>query len=174
MDANFLEFWGNLLISVARGQKQLDDMMRWVQQGFPGADDLTNLFGKAYGLTPFPQAPTGQAELWKETFDRFRQSYREYLKLLDVVPRGEYEKLQKENDSLKRKIEELEGVVGNLRALLAEKIHGAPGAAMEEFQTTFLKYLEKVQQLMSSFADVSKSTSVKETDQTVGAESDKG
>jgi uncharacterized protein YukE len=174
MDASFLEFWGNLLISIARGQKQLDDMRRWVQHGFPGADDLTNLFGKAYGWNQFPQKPTARGELSKETFDRFRQSYRGYLELLDVVPRTEYDKLQQENKSLQRKIVELEAVVGNLRAFLAEKIQGAPGAAMDEFQRTFLKYLENVQQLMISFADVSKSASAKETGQSVDAESDKG
>lgn len=174
MDANFLEFWGNLLVSTARGQKQLDDMMRWVHQGFPRADDLTNLFRKAYGLNQFPQAPSGQEELWKESLDTFHQSYREYLKLLDVVPRAEYEALQKENDSLKRKVVQLEGVVGNLRALLTEKIHGVPGAAMDEFQSNFLNYLERLQQLMTSFTEVSKDTAVKETDQSVGAESDKG
>jgi uncharacterized protein YukE len=174
MDASFLEFWGNLLISIARGQQQLDDMMRWVHQGFPGADDLTNLFRKTYGLNQLPQAPAGQAELWKETLDRLHQSYREYLKLLDVVPRAEYEALQKENDSLKRKIVELEGVVGNLRALLAGKIQTVPGVAVDEFQTGFLNYLEKLQQLMTSVADVSKGTAVKETDQAVGGESDKG
>lgn len=172
MDANFLEFWGNLLISLTRGQKQIDDMIRWVRQSFPGADDLTNLFKKTYGLNQPAQAPTGQAELWKETRARFHQSYGEYLKLLDVVPRADYEKLEKENDSLKRKIVELEGVVGNLRALLAGKIQTVPGAAVDEFQTGFLNYLEKLQQLISSFADVSEGTSVKETDQSVVAESD--
>jgi len=172
MDANFLEFWGNLLISLTRGQKQIDDMIRWVRQSFPGADDLTNLFKKTYGLNQPAQAPTGQAELWKETRATFQQSYGEYLKLLDVVPRADYEKLEKENDSLKRKIVELEGVVGNLRALLAGKIQTVPGAAVDEFQTGFLNYLEKLQQLISSFADVSEGTSVKETDQSVVAESD--
>ena len=172
MDANFLEFWGNLLISVARGQKQIDDMIRWVRQSFPGADDLTNLFKKTYGLNQPAQAPSGQAELWKETRAMFHQSYGEYLKLLDVVPRADYDKLEKENDSLKRKIVELEGVVGNLRALLAGKIQTVPGAAVDEFQTGFLNYLEKLQQLISSFADVSEGTSVKETDQSVVAESD--
>ena len=172
MDANFLEFWGNLLISLTRGQKQIDDMIRWVRQSFPGADDLTNLFKKTYGLNQPAQAPSGQAELWKETRATFHQSYGEYLKLLDVVPRADYEKLEKENDSLKRKIVELEGVVGNLRALLAGKIQTVPGAAVDEFQTGFLNYLEKLQQLISSFADVSEGTSVKETDQSVVAESD--
>ena len=172
MDANFLEFWGNLLISLTRGQKQIDDMIRWVRQSFPGADDLTNLFKKTYGLNQPAQAPSGQGELWKETRATFHQSYGEYLKLLDVVPRADYEKLEKENDSLKRKIVELEGVVGNLRALLAGNIQTVPGAAVDEFQTGFLNYLERLQQLISSFADVSEGTSVKETDQSVVAESD--
>ena len=89
-----MEFWRNLLVSIARGQEQLEDMMRWVHQGSPGAHDLTNLFRKAYGLNQFPQAPTGQPEVWKETIDRFHQAYRDYLKLLDIVPRAEYEKLR--------------------------------------------------------------------------------
>jgi hypothetical protein len=59
VDANFFEFWGNLVIGIARVQKQLDDMMRSVHQGFPGADDLTDLFKKTYGLHQFPQAPAG-------------------------------------------------------------------------------------------------------------------
>jgi hypothetical protein len=46
--------------------------------------------------------------------------------------------------------------------------------AVDEFQTGFLNYLEKLQQLMTSVADVSKGTAVKERDQAVGGESDKG
>jgi len=173
MDTNFLEFWGNLLISIARGQKQLDDMTKWVHQGFPGANELTTLFRKVYGLNDLPQAPTSQAEPWKGTLDRFHESYREYLKLLDVIPRTEYQKLQEENDALKRRIGELEQVIGDLRALLAGKIQGTPKEAMEQFQTSFLKYLEKLHEVMISFADVSKGTAVKETDQSIRAENDK-
>ena len=174
MDTNFLEFWGNLLISIALGQKQLDDMTKWVHQGFPGANELTTLFKKAYGLNDLPQAPTSEGELWKGTLDRFHQSYHEYLKLLDVIPRTEYQKLQEENDALKKRIGELEQVIGDLRVLLSGKIQGTPREAMEEFQTSCLKYLEKLQKAMISFADVSKGTAVKEVDPTVSVESDKG
>lgn len=44
---------------------------------------------------------------------------------------------------------------------------------MDEFQTTFLEYVEKIEQLMISIADVSKGTSVTEADQSVGSERDK-
>jgi len=174
MDANFLEFWGNPLISIARCREQLDDMTCRAHQDFPGADDPSSLLGMTCGLNHFPHAPTGKAGLREETLDRFHQSYREHLKLLNVVPRTDYAALQKENDSVERKIVELEGVVGNLRRLLAGKIHAVPGVAMDEFQSTFPDYLEKLQQLMTSFAGVSKGAAVKKPDQTVGAASDKG
>jgi hypothetical protein len=50
MDRQFLEFWGNYLLSVARGQKQLEDVTRWIHGGFSGVDELTALFKKYYGL----------------------------------------------------------------------------------------------------------------------------
>jgi hypothetical protein len=45
-----LEFWGNFLINAAKGQKQLEDMSKWMQQGFEGFDELTGMFKKFYGL----------------------------------------------------------------------------------------------------------------------------
>ena len=50
MDRQFLEFWGNYLLSVARGQKQLEDVTRWISGGFSGVEELTALFKKYYGL----------------------------------------------------------------------------------------------------------------------------
>ena len=43
MDRQFLEFWGNYLLSVARGQKQLEDVTRWIRGGFSGVEELTAL-----------------------------------------------------------------------------------------------------------------------------------
>jgi hypothetical protein len=37
MDRHFLEFWGNFLINAAKGQKQMEDMSKWMQQGFEGS-----------------------------------------------------------------------------------------------------------------------------------------
>jgi hypothetical protein len=46
MDKYFLEFWGNFLINTAKGQKQMEDMSKWMQQGFEGFDELTGMFRK--------------------------------------------------------------------------------------------------------------------------------
>ena len=50
MDSQFLEFWGNYLLAAASGQKQLEDLNRWISQGFSGCDELTAMFNKFYGL----------------------------------------------------------------------------------------------------------------------------
>ncbi len=171
MDKTFLEFWGNLLISVARGQKQVEDMTKWINQGFSGVDEMMESFTRAYGLKDVPQGPGDREEPWNKMFNSFQQSYREYLKLLEVVPRAEYEQLQEENDSLKKRIVDLERAIGDLHALLAQKIQTTPREVIEEFQKGFLNYLEKLQEVMSPFADGPKGT--KEMNQSSIAENDK-
>jgi hypothetical protein len=44
---------------------------------------------------------------------------------------------------------------------------------MEEFQKSFVKYLERLQEVMIPFVGVSKGTAVKETDQSIKAENEK-
>ena len=50
MDRQFLEFWGNFLLSAAKSQKQLEDMTEWMKGGLKGFEELTSLFRKIYGL----------------------------------------------------------------------------------------------------------------------------
>jgi len=172
MDKTFLEFWGNLLISVARGQKQMEDMTRWIHQGFSGVDEMMDSFRRAYGLKDVPRGPGEREEPWKAMFNTFQQSYRAYLNLLEVVPRADYEQLQEENDSLKKRIVDLERAIGDLHVLLAQKIQTAPGEVIGEFQKGFLNYLEKLQEVMIPLADGPKGT--KETNQSIIAENEKG
>ena len=40
MDKYFMEFWGNFLISAAKGERQLDEMARWIDQDFSGLEDF--------------------------------------------------------------------------------------------------------------------------------------
>lgn len=174
MDKTFLEFWGNFLIGVARGQQQVEDLTKWINQGFSGVDEMMDSFRRAYGLKDVPRGPGDREEPWNKMFNSFQQSYHEYLKLLEVVPRAEYEQLQEENDSLKKRVVDLERAIGDLHALLAEKIQSTPREVMEEFQKSLLNYVEKLQEVMISFANGAKGTPVKETNQSITAENDKG
>jgi len=92
MDRNFLEFWGNYLLAVARGQKQMEEFSRWMQQGLQGREELTEL------------------------------SFRETFLQMGWVPREDYEALVEENRRLQEKLERQEERIRKLRTLLSEPV----------------------------------------------------
>lgn len=123
MDRQFLEFWGNFLLSVARGQRQMEDLERWLQRDSGGFDDLTALFRKAYGLeesgsdNQVPEA-TGA---WKQSEEAFRATFQEYLRAFGVVSLEQHQALVEENERLQGKIAEQEKTIARLQLLLGEK-----------------------------------------------------
>ena len=75
MDRHFLEFWGNLLLTAAKSQKQLEEMAKWIQQGFSGFEDLTAMFHKSYGLDRLTEGSSDYLKRWKKAEADFRKSY---------------------------------------------------------------------------------------------------
>jgi BMFP domain-containing protein YqiC len=159
MDKNFLEFWGNLLISIARGQKQTEDMARWLNQGFTGVDSLMAPFKKIYGLDQVSPSTAKYEELWNRQLKSFQDSFQEYLKLLDVVPRREYEKVREENEALRKQILDLEKALHDLRTLLGERMGSSASEAVKGFQDLIFSQIDKFQELMRSFGGLSKDDS---------------
>ena len=96
-DPNFLEFWGNYLIAVARGQKQLEDLTRWMSQGFQGLEDLTASFKKCYGLEQLQPDSPALEQAWKKATADFRKSFRETFGLFGWIPEEEHRKVAEEN-----------------------------------------------------------------------------
>jgi hypothetical protein len=48
MNKDFLEFWGNIFLQAAKGQRQLEEAMKWVQLGTESIEaqrDFWNSFG---------------------------------------------------------------------------------------------------------------------------------
>ena len=156
MDKNFLEFWGNLLISIARGQRQTEDMTRWLNQDLTGLDTLMAPFRKFYGLEQVSPSTAKYEELWSKQLKSFQESFQDYLKLLDVVPRREYEKVQEENQALKKQIVEMEKAIKDLRMLVAEKMGSSASEAVKGFQELVFSQMDKFQEMMRSFGGLSK------------------
>jgi hypothetical protein len=156
MDKNFLEFWGSLLISIARGQKQVEDMTRWLNQDFTGVDSLMAPFKRFYGLDQVSPSKANYEELWSKQLKSFQDSFQEYLKLLDVVPRREYQKVQEENQALKKQIVEMERAIKDLRMLVAEKMGSSASEAVKGFQELVFSQMDKFQDMMRSFGGPSK------------------
>ena len=118
MDKHFLEFWGNYLVAVARGQKQLEDLSRWIRQGFQGVEGLQALFARTYGLDELQPDSNAYQEKWKQATAEFRKSFRETFAALGWAAEEELETLRQENRRLEKQVAEHEKTIGRLKGLL--------------------------------------------------------
>jgi len=148
VDKHFLEFWGNFLINAAKGQKQLQDMSKWMQQGFEGFDELTAMFKKFYGLEQMEKDTSAYMETWKKASEKFQESFKDYLRLMGVVPRDEHLALVKKYEELKEKVAAQEETIKHLRMLLEEKKVETQGELVQGFQEIIEKQSEQFQETM--------------------------
>lgn len=151
MDSKFLEFWGNYLLAAAKGQKQLEDLNKWISQGFSGFEELTALFKKFYGLERPRQKNADSTQAWRHAAADFRSSYQAYLNLMGMVPKDEYQTLEKKYKALQEKIAEQEDTINVLRKLLAEK-GTYQGETAKVLQDLVNKQAEAFETLIKSMA----------------------
>jgi hypothetical protein len=154
MDKNFLEFWGNLLLNAARGQKQLEDLGEWMHQGLKGFEDITALFRKIYGLEKSGELRPDYLELWNRAGEDFNKSYKDYLNLLGVVPREEYLALVKKYEELKEKAASQEETIQHLRMLLSDVKGAGYEKVTGQFDDLLKNQSEQFQKLMNNFERV--------------------
>jgi len=152
MDRHFLEFWGNFLINVAKGQKQMEDMSKWMQQGFEGFDELTGMFKKFYGLEHMEKDTPTYMETWKQASENFQKSFKDYLRLMGVVPKDEHLALVKKYEELKEKVAAQEETIKHLRMLLEEKKVETQGELVQGFQEIIEKQSEQFQETMETLS----------------------
>jgi hypothetical protein len=152
MDKNFLEFWGHLLLNAAKGQKQLEEMAKWMQQGFSGFEQLSAMFRKCYGL----EAKSGDdASMRLKAEADFQKSFRDYLSLFGVVPREEHLALVKKYEELRQKVAAQEETIKHLRMLLEEKGFDQ-SKVISGIQELMLEQGDQFRKLMESFSDLYK------------------
>ena len=154
MDKHFLEFWGNFLISAAKGQQQLEDMTKWLTGGFAEVQGLTDMFQKAYGLDRLNETSADYLKIWKKAEMDFKESQRAYMKLMGLVPREDYAALADRLEELQEKVAAQEDTIKHLRLLLEDKGLGYQAATLE-FQELIKKQAETVQEFFSGVTGVS-------------------
>jgi uncharacterized coiled-coil protein SlyX len=155
MNRHFLEFWGKALLQAAKGQKQLEDLAKWCQQGFLGFQDYTKLFKAVYGLEETAEDSPDFFTLWKKAEEDFRESFRDYLNLLGMVPREEYAALARQYEELKEKVGEQEDTIKHLRTLLEEKGMGLEATTLQ-FQQLIKKQGEQFQKFIKGLGESGK------------------
>lgn len=129
MDEKWLESWGNFLIQAARSQRTAKDFFQWLSEGAPPkkAPGATNgLEAWTRLVMPFmpPQAPSGEPDMASRMNDATRQmqaAYSDWISMMGMVPKREYDELAEKHDRLKAKLEEKEETIRQLGQLLALK-----------------------------------------------------
>jgi len=153
MDKQFLEFWGNIMLSAAKGQQQLDDIMKWFSGNYKDFKDITSLFCRMYGLDPESEKKPDFLKIWQNALDEYQRSFGEFAIMMDLVPRKEYIALSRENQDLKKRIAELEDGNARLRTLLGDKA-ASPGQGLKDFQELINDQARQYQDFMKSVTAV--------------------
>ena len=132
LDSKFLKFWGQFLLRAAEGQAQLEQMSAWMEKGFTGITEMTDMFQRFYGLHPAesPTSKTAQDKNWQTAIMEFQASFSDFAKLWGWVPEKQYRDLEKAHIELKQQVAEQKKIIDALRAVLDEKGMGH----MEFFQ----------------------------------------
>ena len=151
MDRQFLEFWGNYLLSVAKGQKQLEDMNQWIRQGFSGFQELTAMSNKFYGLEHPTAKDADSSKAWQNAAADFRKSFDAYLDLMGVVSKEKYRRLEKKYATLQERVNEQDETIKVLRKLLTEE-GTYQGETVKVFQDLVNKQSEAFETLMRNLA----------------------
>jgi uncharacterized coiled-coil protein SlyX len=121
MDSKFLEFWGNYMLAAAKGQQQLEDLNKWINQGFSGFKELSAVFQKYYDLEAYHKKNHESNQAWQLAEACFRDSFEAYLYTIGAVPVGKYRQLEQNLTDLEKKVAERDETITILRDLLAEK-----------------------------------------------------
>ena len=151
MDKHFLEFWGNFLINAAKEQKRMEDLSKWMQQGFKGFDDLTEMFKKFYGLEHMEKDTPAYMDTWEKASENFLNSYKDYLNSMGMVSKDEHLTLIKKYEELKEKAAAQEETINHLRLLLEEKKTESQKELVQGFQDLIEKQSKQFQETMETF-----------------------
>lgn len=149
MDRQFLEFLGSFFLNVAKGQKQLEDMTEWMSRGFRGFKELTDLFCKLYGMDRLPHDSPDYVKAWETAAQNFQKSYREWMNLMNVISKSEYQILEKKCAALEKKVARQDKTIQQLQNQLSEK--GLPYLdAIQDFTQMMEEQGHQFQELMDN------------------------
>lgn len=164
MDKQILEFWGTMMLQAAKGQQQLEDIMKWMSGNVQELKDISSLFCRMYGIEPGSSQVPDYLALWQKAVNEFRDSYGELVTMMDLVPRKDYVAVTRENQDLKRRISELEEAVRHFRALLDDRV-AQPAEGIRDFQKLIndqaRQYRDFMKSVTSVFDERSKTVGVK-------------
>lgn len=116
MDHHFLKFLGNYFINAAVYQKQADNMVKWINQGGSGFEEISSMFKKFYNI----DGNTSSDE-FARTFQEFKKNYSQFFTLPGMVSEKKYLELEQEYEKLKEKYDQQKEIIDNLSSIITMK-----------------------------------------------------
>jgi hypothetical protein len=149
VNSQFLEFFGNFLLSAAKGQKQLEQMAAWMKQGFTGVEELTAMFKRFYGLEQPKKVSPDQANLWEKAIKDYQRSFSQYAELWGWVSQEDHQALLQRCSELEKTIAKQQQTIAQLHLLLEAKGLG-PAELLQRFQTLVKDQGDQFQSLIQN------------------------
>ena len=131
MDRNFFELWGRLFLSIAQGQKQIEEMESLFRQGMEGYASIMKIWGDAYPYDPPQRDASDNKDLGEGAAQNYQASVRQLMSLWGMVPKDDYQVLQQKYDALEKRAAEQERQIAQLKTLLGERQESSFSAAKE-------------------------------------------
>ncbi|MCU0613875.1 MAG: hypothetical protein MUD09_02190 [Desulfobacterales bacterium] len=149
MDDKYLEFLGNLFLSAAKSQKQMEDLFKLSRQGFKGFEEMSTMFRKFYGLENIEKDTPEYIKSWWNAGEEFQKAFREYLTMVGVVPKEDYISLVEKYEQLKKKVAGQDETIRHLQTLLRDK-NIDQGETVKVFQDLVTKQSEQFMEMMNA------------------------
>lgn len=121
MDKYFYEFWENQLINLDKGQKQMEDMTRWIMQGLSSFEELSGVSGKFYSMDFWTQETHDYLKAWEMTTQDFQKFFKDYLDLIGLVPRDEHLTLISKYKDLNETISDQQEEISKQKKMVADQ-----------------------------------------------------
>ncbi len=148
MDKNILEFLGRAFLNAAHSQQQLEDMNKIIGQTIGADNPFMKSFFKAFGWQN-PEKMNGEdiVEFTKKSSEAYKEFFKAYLTMFDVVPKEEHLSLIRENEDLKAKIAMLEKITNTYKKL-PDKDNFAPEKIVDNLTVMMKNQTQQFQELM--------------------------
>jgi hypothetical protein len=142
MDNNIFELWGNIFLTAARGQKQMENAGKWMKGGFYDMPDSLT------GINAIISSSTEYLKIFNMASESFLKSTKEYLSLMELVPKKDYDSLFEEFEDLKKRTEEKSS--GKVDKFLNEEL-SLQTQNLRSFEELMRKQTEQFQDLITNF-----------------------